>query len=75
MRPITEGMSQDPKLTVGWALAGLEHAIRKLPEGAAERRVRAQFHQLLLAFERDRQATNADALIALFANDDYSLRN
>ena len=68
-------MPQDPKLTVVWALAGLENAIRKLPDGGPERRVRAQFHQLLLAFERDRQAADTESLKALFMTDDYSLRN
>jgi hypothetical protein len=49
-----EGMSQHPKVTIGWAIAGLETAITKLADGPAERRVRAQFHQLLLALERAR---------------------
>jgi hypothetical protein len=41
-------------VTIGWAIAGLETAITKLPQGPAERRVRDQFHQLLLALERAR---------------------
>jgi hypothetical protein len=49
-----EGMSQHPRVTIGWAIAGLETAITKLDDGPAERRVRAQFHQLLLALERAR---------------------
>lgn len=47
-------MSQHPRVTIGWALAGLEAAITKLSHGPAERRVRDQFHQLLLALERAR---------------------
>ncbi len=47
-------MSQHPRVTIGWAVAGLEAAITKLPPGPAERRVRDQFHQLLLALERAR---------------------
>ena len=46
-------MDQHPKVTVNWALHGLEMAIRNLGEGWAERRVRRQFHQLLLAVERE----------------------
>jgi hypothetical protein len=52
--PIREDMSQHPRVTIGWAVAGLETAITKLGEGPAERRVRDQFHQLLLALERAR---------------------
>jgi hypothetical protein len=33
-------------------MEGLEQAIGRLPDGPDERRVRAQFHQLLLAIER-----------------------
>jgi hypothetical protein len=47
-------MSQHPGVTIGWAVAGLETAITRLSDGPAERRVRAQFHQLLLALERAR---------------------
>jgi hypothetical protein len=46
-------MSQHPKATVDWALQGLETAIRELGDGAPARRVRRQFHQVLLAVERD----------------------
>jgi len=46
-------MTQDPKVTVGWALNGLEQAIRELRTGSTEGRVRNQFHQLMLAIERD----------------------
>jgi hypothetical protein len=46
-------MTQHPKVTVGWAINGLESAICRLEEGTAERRVRDQFHQLLGALERD----------------------
>lgn len=45
-------MGQHPKVTVGWALRSLENALRNLGDGPAERRVRRQFHQLLLALER-----------------------
>jgi hypothetical protein len=44
-------MSQHPKATVDWALQGLEAAIHELGDGAVARRVRSQFHQLLLAVE------------------------
>ena len=47
------GMEQDPKVTLDWALRGLERALQNLGDGWAERRVRRQFHQLLLAVERD----------------------
>jgi hypothetical protein len=43
---------QHPRLTVAWALHSLELALQKLGEGASERRVRSQFHQLVLAIER-----------------------
>jgi hypothetical protein len=46
-------MEQNPKLTLDWALHSLELALRNLEDGPAERRVRRQFHQLLLAIERD----------------------
>jgi len=45
-------------VTIGWAVACLETAIVKLSDGPAERRVRAQFHQLLLALERARLPTD-----------------
>jgi hypothetical protein len=46
-------MTQHPKVTVGWTIACLEHALGHLGDTAAERRVRCQFHQLVLALERD----------------------
>jgi len=46
-------MDQHPKLTLDWALRGLERALGDLDDGPAERRVRRQFHQLLLAIERE----------------------
>jgi hypothetical protein len=46
-------VEQHPKLTLNWALRGLERALGDLDDGRAERRVRRQFHQLLLAIERD----------------------
>jgi hypothetical protein len=46
-------MEQDPRVTVRWALCGLERALQNLGDGWAERRVRRQFHQLLLAVERE----------------------
>ena len=48
-------MDQDPKITLRWALRSLERALQNLDNGWAERRVRRQFHQLLLAAERDGQ--------------------
>jgi len=48
-------MDQDPKVTLRWALRSLERALQNLNDGWAERRVRRQFHQLLLAVERDEQ--------------------
>ena len=44
--------NQPPRLTVAWALHGLEVALRNLGDGHAEQRVRKQFHQLMLAVER-----------------------
>ena len=48
-------MDQDTKVTLQWALRSLERALQNLNDGWAERRVRRQFHQLLLAIERDAQ--------------------
>jgi len=48
-------MDQDTKVTLQWALRSLERALQNLNDGWAERRVRRQFHQLLLAIERDEQ--------------------
>jgi hypothetical protein len=44
---------QPRRATVMWAVTGLEHAVAKLGDSRAEQRVRSQFHQLLLALERD----------------------
>jgi hypothetical protein len=46
-------MEQHPKLTLEWALRCLERALGDLDDGPAERRARRQFHQLLLAIERE----------------------
>jgi hypothetical protein len=62
-------MAQHPKLTIGWALDGLETAISNLPNGAIEARVRAQFHQLLLALERGHFLTDLEKLQTLFDRD------
>ena len=64
-------MEQDPKVTVDWALCGLERALQNLGAGWAERRVRRQFHQLLLAVERDayRHANDAGAIESAAANE------
>lgn len=45
--------SQHPKVTVAWAIASLERALAELGNSPAENRTRRQFHQLLLALERD----------------------
>jgi hypothetical protein len=52
---VQEVMEQHPKVTLQWALRSLERALQNLDDGWAERRVRRQFHQLLLAVERDEQ--------------------
>jgi len=44
---------QHPKVTIGWAVVSLERALDNLGDSPAEARVRRQFHQLLLALERD----------------------
>jgi len=54
-------MDQDPKVTLRWALRSLERALQNLNDGWAERRVRRQFHQLLLAVERDEQHLELEA--------------
>lgn len=46
-------MEQHPKITVAWAVASLERAMSALGNSQAEERTRRQFHQLLLALERD----------------------
>jgi hypothetical protein len=53
-------MDQDPKVTLRWALRSLERALQNLDDGWAERRVRRQFHQLLLAVERDAQSRETE---------------
>ena len=55
-------MDQDPKITLQWALHSLERALQNLNDGWAERRVRRQFHQLLLAVERDWQCLDTPHL-------------
>jgi len=70
---IMEAMAQHPKLTVGWALDSLETAIGKLPDGPSETRVRAQFHQLLLALERNHFLTDLELLQAIFEPESHSL--
>jgi hypothetical protein len=52
-------MEQHPKLTLDWALRCLERALGNLEDGPAERRVRRQFHQLLLAIEREAAETRS----------------
>ena len=54
-------MDQHPKVTLQWALRSLEKALQNLDDGWAERRVRRQFHQLLLAVEREEQHAETDA--------------
>jgi hypothetical protein len=51
-------MDQHPKVTLQWALRSLERALQNLDDGWAERRVRRQFHQVLLSVERDEQHLN-----------------
>ena len=55
----SKDMDQDPKVTLQWALRSLERALQNLNDGWAERRVRRQFHQLLLAVDRDAQQIGA----------------
>jgi len=61
---------QDSSVTVQWALSGLERAIQALPHGSEERRVRSQFHQLLLAIERDSAARSSDGKIKVSQTED-----
>jgi hypothetical protein len=58
-------MNQHPKITLDWALKGLEAAIGNLREGDAEGRVRKQFHQVLLAVDRDIAAVEIQRIHAL----------
>jgi len=60
-------MDQDPKVTLRWALRSLERALQNLDDGWAERRVRRQFHQLLLAVERDERHLEADQTVGKLA--------
>ena len=53
-------MDQEHKVTLRWALRSLERALQNLDDGWAERRVRRQFHQLLLAVARDAQPMETD---------------
>ena len=50
--------NQPPRLTLAWAIHGLEVALRNLGDGDAEKRVRKQFHQLMLAVERHNSLTS-----------------
>lgn len=52
MTPLPVDRDQHVALTLDRALQSLELALRNLEDGPAERRVRRQFHQLLLAIER-----------------------
>jgi hypothetical protein len=65
-------MEQHPRLTLDWALRCLERALGDLDDGPAERRVRRQFHQLLLAIEREAAETRAvDSLYPEPPRSDY----
>jgi hypothetical protein len=66
-------MDQDPKVTLQWALRSLERALQNLDDGWAERRVRRQFHQLLLAVEREAQHIGGEQIDGSQANQE-SLR-
>lgn len=55
---IQMGRDQYATLTLDRALQSLELALRNLDDGPAERRVRQQFHQLLLAIERYTRPTD-----------------
>ena len=61
---------QDSSVTVQWALSGLERAIQALPQGSEERRVRSQFHQLLLAIERDSATRSPDEKTKVYQSED-----
>jgi len=56
-------MEQHPKLTLDWALRSLERALSDLDDGPAESRVRRQYHQLLLAIERDGNVRFPEAFV------------
>ena len=53
---------QHPKVSLGWAISGLEQAVSRLGDGLAERRVRNQFHQLVLAIERDARTSDVQQI-------------
>jgi len=52
---------QDPAVTVAWAMRSLERALQQLGDGPSERRVRGQFHQLVLAIERQGASLGQEA--------------
>lgn len=58
-------MPQHPKVTIGWTVLCLEAAIAELGEGQAERRVRSQFHQLMLALEHAGYNSDAQRVLAM----------
>jgi hypothetical protein len=60
-------MEQHPKLTLDWALRCLERALGDLDDGPAERRVRRQFHQLLLAIEREEACDDRSSEASLYS--------
>ena len=60
--------NQPPKLTLAWAVHSLELSLRNLEDGPAERRVRRQFHQLVLAIERHSTLTGEASLDQHLAN-------
>jgi hypothetical protein len=60
-------MEQHPKLTLDWALRCLERALGDLDDGPAERRVRRQFHQLLLAIEREEACVDRSSEGSLYS--------
>ncbi len=62
---------QHPNLTLSWALHSLEVALRNLEDGPAERRVRRQFHQLILAVERHSTFLGAELLEQPDAPDEH----
>jgi hypothetical protein len=68
-------MEQDPKVTLDWALRGLERALQNLGDGWAERRVRRQFHQLLLAVEREAHHTEGLQADVILTADRESARS
>ena len=55
---------QHPKVTLGWAINGLREAVAGLADGPVEQRVRSQLHQLILAVERDAQASGVQEPLA-----------